>query len=176
MKAKMNHLEAMLALKEGSLQDTTAPAGSEIWLLSSITDRQDTVEETLVWEPQHPVSVMHDNVVTSPTSNRRGLILPGLTDSGPANEIDKRSHGTLVMSQAGLSSYLGPTAGSEWLRDVNTKCLAFNDIVLTMLTHFVARDTHKSRESRSVSLAVAGDRKPGIRHHSIVSCSISPST
>ena len=28
------------------------------------------------------------------------------------------SHGTLMLDKAGRSKYLGPTAGSEWLKDV----------------------------------------------------------
>ena len=32
------------------------------------------------------------------------------------------SHGTLMLSKGGRSKYLGPTAGSEWLKDVS--CLA----------------------------------------------------
>lgn len=32
---------------------------------------------------------------------------------------EEQSYGTLVMAQGGRSKYLGPTAGSEWLRDVS---------------------------------------------------------
>lgn len=32
---------------------------------------------------------------------------------------EEQSYGTLVMGQGGRSKYLGPTAGSEWLRDVS---------------------------------------------------------
>ena len=68
---------------------------------------------------------------------------PSLTpgNAGPVNGIPSRdggssstalqhidhgeqngSHGTLMLSKGGRSKYLGPTAGSEWLKDVS--CLA----------------------------------------------------
>lgn len=37
----------------------------------------------------------------------------------PTNKGDQNgSHGTLMLSKGGRTKYLGPTAGSEWLRDV----------------------------------------------------------
>ena len=34
------------------------------------------------------------------------------------NEVEHISHGTLMLDKEGRSKYLGPTAGSEWLKDV----------------------------------------------------------
>lgn len=36
----------------------------------------------------------------------------------PQDQPDSRSYGTLVLSYGGRSKYLGPTAASEWLKDV----------------------------------------------------------
>lgn len=49
--------------------------------------------------------------------NRVGAVInPSLQ---PVNNHEQNaSHGTLVLDQGGRSKYLGPTAGSEWLKDV----------------------------------------------------------
>lgn len=40
-----------------------------------------------------------------------------LVASHPDSEMND-AHGTLLLSREGRSKYLGPTAGSEWLKDV----------------------------------------------------------
>jgi hypothetical protein len=49
--------------------------------------------------------------------------IAGLSASraGGAESPNEESFGTLVLSQSGRSTYLGPTAGPEWLRNVSTK-------------------------------------------------------
>jgi hypothetical protein len=48
--------------------------------------------------------------------------IAGLSASraGGAESPNEESFGTLVLSQSGRSTYLGPTAGPEWLRNVST--------------------------------------------------------
>lgn len=36
------------------------------------------------------------------------------------NPLDDESHGTLVITRSGRSKWLGPTAGTEWLKDVSS--------------------------------------------------------
>ncbi|KAJ9611878.1 hypothetical protein H2204_015120 [Knufia peltigerae] len=52
--------------------------------------------------------------------NRVGAVInPSLQ---PVNNHEQNaSHGTLVLDQGGRSKYLGPTAGSEWLKDIVTQ-------------------------------------------------------
>lgn len=54
-----------------------------------------------------------------------GLIRPGKGDSGPSasdefhdGHDDSTSYGTLVIADSGRGKYLGPSAASEWLKDV----------------------------------------------------------
>lgn len=49
-----------------------------------------------------------------PISNAREIAV-GTSHTSP----DEKSFGTLVISQSGRSKYLGPTAASEWLKDVS---------------------------------------------------------
>jgi hypothetical protein len=46
---------------------------------------------------------------------------------GPGEESG--SHGTLMLSKGGRSRYLGPTAGSEWLKDVSNQSLPALDTI-----------------------------------------------
>lgn len=50
------------------------------------------------------------------------------------NDQQGGSHGTLMLSQGGRSKYLGPTAGSEWLKDV---CCSPIDKLLKLNTFLV---------------------------------------
>lgn len=56
------------------------------------------------------------SVLTNSTTN---VTHASLDDD--ANE----AHGTLMLSREGRSKYLGPTAGSEWLKDVSQQILEF---------------------------------------------------
>lgn len=60
------------------------------------------------------------------------------------------SYGTLLCSDGGRSKYLGPTAGSEWLKDVSTP----TSLILTMLTYTMQSET------REMSATPAATREP----------------
>lgn len=44
----------------------------------------------------------------------------GLLAARAISNSDDHVYGTLMLGQGGRSKYLGPTAGSDWLRDVST--------------------------------------------------------
>ena len=56
------------------------------------------------------------------------------------------SYGTLMLSQGGRSKYLGPTAGSEWLKDVRSQA----SLLLIQLNQ--CRHKHELRQSRPLLL------------------------
>lgn len=55
-----------------------------------------------------------------PCTSASGLFTSPNTQAPDAAPEDQ-SFGTLVISQSGRSKYLGPTAASEWLKDVSSK-------------------------------------------------------
>lgn len=59
---------------------------------------------------------------SAPASSSR-IPLPAASTNifgnAPVDSGDEQSHGTLVISHTGRSKYLGPTAASEWLKDVS---------------------------------------------------------
>ena len=55
------------------------------------------------------------------TASAHDGILPSTRTSGlegPSGFLQDGSHGTLLLDKEGRARYLGPTAGSEWLKDV----------------------------------------------------------
>jgi len=59
------------------------------------------------------------------TAALQNNVLPEhMTELNPADEhVQDGSHGTLLLSKEGRARYLGPTAGSEWLKDVSPTCM-----------------------------------------------------
>lgn len=85
-------------------------------------DRLATVASTLAPYPIAsqtsfaPAEVFNEavrNVSTALTNSTTNVTHASLDDD--SNE----AHGTLMLSREGRSKYLGPTAGSEWLKDVS---------------------------------------------------------
>lgn len=60
---------------------------------------------------------------------------------------EEQSYGTLVMGQGGRSKYLGPTAGSEWLRDVSRRHSNSN-----MYSAHLDSKSHETTRSLEISL------------------------
>lgn len=60
---------------------------------------------------------------------------------------EEQSYGTLVMGQGGTSKYLGPTAASEWLRDVS-----LHDSYLNTYAAYLDSKRHETTLSREISL------------------------
>ncbi|KFZ06247.1 hypothetical protein V501_07591 [Pseudogymnoascus sp. VKM F-4519 (FW-2642)] len=65
-------------------------------------------------------------IETSTTAPRYNVLDGAGASNDPAlqsvdNDQQSGSHGTLMLSQGGRSKYLGPTAGSEWLKDSETQ-------------------------------------------------------
>lgn len=60
---------------------------------------------------------------------------------------EEQSYGTLVMGQGGRSKYLGPTAGSEWLRDVSL-CHSNSN----MYSAYLDSKSHETTPSLEISL------------------------
>lgn len=58
----------------------------------------------------------NNNVWTaSPVEN----VAEGIVRQSVVSPSNEASHGTLVISASGRSKYLGPSAASEWLKDVS---------------------------------------------------------
>lgn len=75
-------------------------------------------QSNLVWAPQNSdtqVPAETGNTANNPSIDVsiRDALIDTTQDAAPDG-----SYGTLVLSGGGRSKYLGPTAGSEWLRDV----------------------------------------------------------
>jgi hypothetical protein len=62
----------------------------------------------------HNVGPFQNQVTTSPLPRPSSSSL----SQSPLEQTNEQSHGTLVISHTGRSKYLGPTAASEWLKDV----------------------------------------------------------
>lgn len=68
----------------------------------------------------------HSSAPATPGARDDSIIGVATTPGGPSvitsQSVDQGdqngSHGTLMLSKGGRSKYLGPTAGSEWLKDV----------------------------------------------------------
>lgn len=60
---------------------------------------------------------------------------------------EEQSYGTLVMGQGGRSKYLGPTAGSEWLRDVSLRHSNSN-----VYSAYLGSKSHETTPSLEISL------------------------
>lgn len=69
----------------------------------------------IVQDPRAPVTVETANATNHRSAGASSIdAAVDLTDDAAQDG----SYGTLMLSEGGRSKYLGPTAGSEWLRDV----------------------------------------------------------
>ena len=80
--------------------------------------------------PNNPLQAGHAWIIPSPITQVAGETIDPVNHlSAGASSVDAAvdltddaaqdgSYGTLMLSEGGRSKYLGPTAGSEWLRDV----------------------------------------------------------
>lgn len=70
---------------------------------------------------------MPSSVPIRPTHTFTQASLPtsstNIFGNAAVDPTDEQSHGTLVISHTGRSKYLGPTAASEWLKDVSVGCM-----------------------------------------------------
>lgn len=69
------------------------------------------------------------------------------------------SYGTLIRSDSGRSKYLGPTAGSEWLKDVSN---SFNRIATNRLTCI------SKSEAREMSITPTATRAPSLEPRDVL--------
>lgn len=98
---------------------------------SEANDGSAPLVERTVLPPVANRSSPHDRVPVQPYTTRAATSVaapsglnndaaPPITPIGQSDSTG--SHGTLMISKGGLSKYLGPTAGTEWLKDVRLFC------------------------------------------------------
>lgn len=80
---------------------------------------------------EHSQSAGSPFVVASAMGNPAGMTLQGTfppsnsyTQFGETEDSMRGSYGTLLLGKGGRSKYLGPTAGSEWLKDSETQIVS----------------------------------------------------
>lgn len=98
-------------------------------------------------EYSDPNQFLQNPVDGGPWSHSPSDPLLGGINKPPAHSpSDEPSHGTLVMSASGRSKYLGPSAASEWLKDV--------------CQNSFFRLTTSARSARSITTTLTSDREP----------------
>lgn len=101
-------------------------------------------------EPQTPQVAASPSLsnATSSLHTTAGSVRPNnennedndVANSQVNDEEKSNSYGTLVMSRGGRSKYLGPTAGSEWLKDVQVGFLVSCVLCLELILSFIVVD------------------------------------
>ena len=78
----------------------------------------DALQSEHGWTTQNPDTRMENETVYRSNRLSAGASNAGATVDLTDAAAQDGSYGTLMLSEGGRSKYLGPTAGSEWLRDV----------------------------------------------------------
>lgn len=108
-----------------------------------------SAQHTQLSEPLNQTFSNHDHVI-SHSPNTGGLDTSVFQQTGMSPN-DEPSHGTLVISASGRSKYLGPSAASEWLKDVSRWFLWFVSFQILILV---------ARSPGGVSSTFTKDSKP----------------
>jgi len=90
---------------------------------------------------QNNTGSFQNQVTTSPLLRPSSATM----SHSPLEEASDQSHGTLVISHTGRSKYLGPTAASEWLKDVSALSTSDIDRALIRSKRLTLCMTHRQR-------------------------------
>lgn len=121
-----------------------SPVGSNPGFLSGLDTFQQNPASTFAGQQQYSSGV---------TSSSQAFPhrLSTTTSNSPISSLEQ-SHGTLVISSTGRSKYLGPTAASEWLKDVSA-----SDLYMPL--SIVARGRRSARDTDRLSTGISFARR-----------------